>query len=294
MSEEEYTDRNILLHRKYESRETMTPYEEHFFCRCIRFQDIRQYPFCLDEYFRVMYLQKHPQMPQELRSAQEKDEDVYKIMIDSWGKTVNVANHKDHLLNMATAETRKELKALRKSIPIINNFKKSDFFEKRESLLAWTKYRYIIIKNIWVEEFHSVPYKLYLDNQEIIFDEESLAHILSRHFAQTMKQYLSEKSFFTKDFLHTELHKRLEDVFSSIDYNGMYRNQPLGDINFKLNGTIYKIYTEEKDLQIKGKKKVIRRMASFFPLEHPGKLKKLDALYYEYAVEKNLSVFLLK
>jgi hypothetical protein len=293
ISEDEYNEKNRILHEKVNNKQALNKGEEIFFCNCLKFKDLPLYPFCIDEYFRRIFLSKHPLFPKEFDPTKPKDIDVYNIMVSEWFRIMNAPDNEETLINMVGKETRNELKALRKSHPIIQpNFNSKSYISKRTGLIEWSKFRYLMIRDLWTEEFYSSPYKLYLDDRKIIIDQESLAHILSRHYGQTMKTYFTEKSFFTKDILHTEIHTKLEEIFAKIDYSLLLRGQSLNEINIRLNGTIYRIYLEEKKIREKKKEITIVRLSTIFPVENAGMLKKIETQFDEYIIDKELSLFL--
>ena len=144
-----------------------------------------------------------------------------------------------------------------------------------------------MIKDIFDLVIKSDEFKLYLNGQEIIFDYYSLTHILTRHYGHIMKSYETDKSHFTKDVLHEEVHSKLEEIFKLIDDSGFYTHDSVQEINIRLNGTLYKIFT---DYETKGAKKYLR-LNSFFPVDHDKMLDRLKNDFEEKIIAKDLSVF---
>ena len=159
--------------------------------------------------------------------------------------------------------------------------------QRKFKLLEWSKYRYILIKDIFELSIKSNHYKLYLNNQEIIFDYYSLAHILSRYYGHDMKTYKTDKSHFTKDIHHEEVHLRLEEIFKKIDVSAFYTKSSIQEINIRYNSTLYKIYT---DYENRGATKILR-LNTFFPIENQKMLKRLNKEYEEKKIDESYSVF---
>ncbi len=133
----------------------------------------------------------------------------------------------------------------------------------------------------------SNQYKLYLNGHEIIFDYYSLTHILTRHFGHIMKTYETDKSHFTKDVLHEEVHLQLEEIFKQIDNSNFYKNNSVEEVNIRFNGTLYKIFS---DYELNGSTKFLR-LNSFFPTENKLMLDRLKNEFEEKVISESLSVF---
>ncbi len=147
-----------------------------------------------------------------------------------------------------------------------------------------------MIKDVFDLSILSDHYKLYLNGQEIIFDHYSLTHILTRHYGQRMKTYETDKSHFTQDVHHEEVHLQLEKIFKQIDASKLYVNNSIKEVNIRLNGTPYKIFIDE---ETKGGTKFFR-LNSFFPTVNKGMLARLDKEFDEKEIDNNLSIFVRK
>lgn len=145
-----------------------------------------------------------------------------------------------------------------------------------------------MIKDVFELSIKADHYKLSLNKQEIEFDYYSMTHILTRHYGHIMKPYETEKSHFTKDVLHEEIHTAIEEIFRKIDTSGYYNNDSILEINIRLNGTLYKIYN---DYETKGNRKILR-LNTFFPIENQQMLQRLFKEYVEMKIDDSLSVFL--
>jgi len=292
ISDEEYENKNRVLHSKVQNGESLTNEEVAFFCSCLRLEQLIFYPFCLDEYFCKLFILRNEQIPKvlvPLYRATEKDHIYYIGLVSEWNQTVNKRNHSDQLLQVVSAETREELRNLRKRYSIFSRtFSSRDYQARKFKLLEWSKYRYIIIKEIFELSIKADHYKLYLNGQEIIFDYYSFAHILTRHFAHVMKTYETEKSHFTQDVYHKEVHLKLEEIFKEIDISGVYSKSSIEEINIRYNNNLYKIFN---DYEMQGSKKILR-LNSFFPIEEKRMLIRLETEFEEKKISDRLSIFL--
>lgn len=295
LSPEEYENKNRSLHGKIEKGEPLTLEEEAFVCHCLKYENLLNHPFCLDEYFTRTFLARTTNVPKEMYSLKERDNIYYVGLVNEWSKTINKTNHTDPLLQITAVETREELRHLRKGFSIFRDSYR-DYNIRKFRLLEWSKYRYIMIKDIFNLIIKSDEYKLSLNGKEIIFNYFSLTHILTRHFGHVMKTYESDKSHFIKDVHHEEIHLKIEDIFRQIDASNFYINDSIEEVNIRLNGTLYKIYTTNESKHVPGTKDPVpyQRLSTMFPIKHPKMLKRLDEEYEEKVITDTLSVFVKK
>lgn len=262
---EDYDETNRKLHERVKNGETLSREEAYYFCQCIRFDNLLLHPFCLDEYFTRVFIGRSQNIPKELLQLYpltQKDHIYYMGLVREWERTMNKTNHSDQLLQIVASETREELRNLRKKFSIfLRTFSSHDYQIRKFKLLEWSKYRYIMIKDVFELSIKSDHYKLYLNGQEIIFNYYSLVHILTRHFGHVMKPYETDKSHFTKDIHHEEVHLYLEKIFKQIDNSNIYKGNSVEEVNVRLNGTLYKIFT---DYEQNGSTKFLR-LNSFSP-----------------------------
>ncbi len=288
---ENYDETNRKLHERVRNGETLSKEEAYYFCNCIRFDNLLLHPFCLDEYFTRVFIGRGQNIPTDLLQLYpltEKDHIYYAGLVREWEQTINKTNHSDQLLQIVAAETREELRNLRKKFPIVHrNFTSQNYQQRKFKIIEWSKYRYILIKDIFELSIKSDHYKLYLNGQEIIFNYYSLVHILTRHFGRIMKSYESDKSHFTKDVHHEEIHLDLEKIFKLLDDSNIYKNDSVEEVNIKLNGTLYKIFI---DYEQKGSTKFLR-LNSFFPIDNKKMIERLRTQFEEKIINDNLSVF---
>ena len=161
--------------------------------------------------------------------------------------------------------------------------KDQDFFD----LLAWSKFRYVLVRRIFDLDVGGDYYILRLNSKEIRFDYESAMHILSRHFGHGMKTYVSVKDHFYGVFRHDQLHRDFERIFSQIDESGLFAQENVTDISFRFKGEIYKIWSLPIDASGQ-----IFRISTFFPVSSPRILDKLRFEYTEKTINDELSIFI--
>jgi|ERR1035437_80866 hypothetical protein len=294
LTDEEHINKWINIQKKFESNSILTTNEESFFCRHCKFEYLLEYPFCLDQYFQYVYLlklsllfpndeylTKHLHLfPNGYTDLSEKDSDLYKKLVNDWTDDFN----KDSLLKFVKVETKKELKILSREN---SNISILDLEDKKFQILAWSKYRFIMVKKIFEKNIKSNEYKLSLNGQEIVFGYDSLYHIYTGHFGLMMKPYNSQKSHFFKDFPHSEIHSKLENIFIEIDKSKLYSKNAIEAIHLRYNGSIYKIFCKKEVEKINSK----YRLTSFFPVEYEQLLKELKIKFEEKRINNNLSIF---
>lgn len=286
---EDYDNKNRELHAKIDQGEQLTRDEQIFVCNCLRFDNLLLHSFCHDEFFSRAFIFRNHETPEGMYPLKERDHIYYESLVREWGTDVNKTNHTDRLMQVVAKETRDELKILRKKYTAFHRtFSSAEYQRRKFKLIEWSKYRYIMIKDIFELAIKSNQYKLYLNGNEIIFDYHSLTHILTRHFGHIMKTYDTNKSHFTKDILHEEIHLHLERIFRQIDISGYYKNQSVQEVNIRFNGTLYKIFSE---YETNGAIRFLR-LNSFFPTENKLMLERLKQEFDEKIINNSLSIFL--
>ncbi len=285
---EDYDNKNRELHARIDKGEQLTIDEQAFVCHCLRFDNLLLHSFCLDEFYSRSFIFRNSETPPGMYPLKERHHIYYVSLVKEWEKEVFKTNHTNQLIQIAAKETRDELKILRKKYTALHRtFSSAEYQRRKFKLIEWSKYRYIMIKEVFELIIKSDHYKLYLNGQEIIFDYYSLTHILSRHYGHIMKVYETEKSHFTKNIHHEEVHLQLETIFKQIDDSNLYKNNSVEEVNIRFNGTLYKIFS---DFETKDSTKVLR-LNSFFPTENIQMLDRLKNEFEEKVISNNLSVF---
>lgn len=289
LTPEDYNNKNRVLHSRIDKHEELTRQEQAFVCHCLRFDNLLLHTFCLDEFYSRSFIFRNFETPRVMYPLKERDHINYVGLVKEWEKEVFKTNHTDQLMQIATKETRDELKILRKKFTVFHRkFSSAEYQRRKFKLVEWSKYRYILIKKVFELIIKSDHYKLYLNGQEIIFDYYSLTHILTRHYGHIMKLYETDKSHFTKDVHHEEVHSQLEAIFKQIDDSNLYKEDSVEEVNIRFNGTLYKIFS---DYETKGSTKFLR-LNSFFPIENTKMLDRLKNEFEEKEISNSLSVFI--
>ena len=192
LTEEERTRRIEEIETKWAEKKELSEEDKQFACDGLRFEKLLLYPYCVDEFYSRAFLGFYDQLTDMQQIA-------YEGLVREWGTDVNKLNHSDQTLQVTVKETREELKKLSDQFVIANHFYITEEYEQDKFiLLAWSKYRYLIIQRILETEIKGDSYKLYLNGQKILLDQHSLAHIFTMHYGETMKPYITGKTHFTK------------------------------------------------------------------------------------------------
>jgi len=173
---------------------------------------------------------------------------------DEWEKVVAIGNHPEELLQQLCAETREEIKELKKlpeNQKIRSAKERFDYLTKLRSLLLRSKYIYCLALEIF-ELLKPQDFILTINAQTIEFTEYSLIHILNRHYAQIAKQTRSNKSFHGTSVFYKYLSIYLKNVLFEIDQSGYLNGKQIDKIAFKVHGLDYEVYTAIKTKSVRG------------------------------------------
>ncbi|MES2516693.1 MAG: hypothetical protein V4585_01220 [Bacteroidota bacterium] len=196
-----------------------------------------------------------------------------------WHKNFECHNSSE-LLKEAKRECKKmkteEKKEFKKQRLEINIWK---IKEKQLNLF----YKYIYLKGLVIFN-DKTEFILSLLGQNIIFDFESYFHI-HRHFAQSLKPDLLNKSYFGQDFLPDNIVQILSDIFLKISESGseiILLDEDFG-ICFELNQVVYQLWIKKNKIEN------TFRISSLYPVERTSvandfrelhRIKLADNLYY--------------
>lgn len=277
--EEMATTRNVI-EQKLASDQELSIEEIWFMGDHVELDHLPNYPQCLDMYYRKLYILFTEGMLHGTHLVN------FQMLVTNWLDHLE-ANYKAGSIGEASQkETKIELESVEKKWQDKRVTSEDEKDEDLFDLMAWSKFRYVLVRKIFDLQIKADYYSLTLDGNEIRFDYESAMHILTRHFGHGMKPYPSPKDHFYGVFRHDELHKDFENIFREIDKSGLYGGNNLRDINFKSKDVLYKIWA----IPVKEVEKAYR-ISTFFPVSSKKLLDKLDTSYQEIKVNKELSVF---
>jgi hypothetical protein len=160
-------------------------------------------------------------------------------------------------------------------------FEKDTWAIKEKQLVLF--YKYVYLKGLIIFN-NKTEFSLSLLGQNVIFDFESYCHI-QRHFAQSLKPDLLNKSYIRKDFLPDNIIQILSDIFLKIsesDSKIILLDEDFG-ICFELNQVVYQLWL------IKNKSENTFRISNLYPVERTSvgndfrelhRIKLADNLYY--------------
>lgn len=275
----------LLIEGKLDKGLPLTKEEQYFFCNNIHWEIRSTDPLCEDVFYHDAFIyRKEPTFGPYKVEYTPDNERRFRQLVDDWGKLMTMTGHTDTLMQSEHKELNKELKALNKQFKSSDPEYNDTFFK----LIAWSKFRFLLIKKIFEFGIKGDSYRLSLNGQEIFFDYESCNHILARHFGHGMKPYASGKDHFYGVFRHTHLHLDFEQIFKAIDESGLYVKDSILDITFRYKGEVYKMYI----VQEKGSTK--KRISTFFPVSDPSILNALASDYIEKRINNELSIFVKK
>ena len=313
---EELRTRKIfeVLKEKAIKQEELTEQEKEFFCLGVKISTRNDGTWedyaCCDNYkFKNLYLTYFRDLTGGSSFSKVNGMTIYKVepneaqqdlqylyhKSDEWDLVVQKANHNRQLLQQISVETRNDLRNLANLPEFANDpFIKGSFkyIFKRRAILLQSKYIYCIALEIF-EKLKPADLLLEINSTQIEFNEFSLIHILSRHFAEIAKQFNTNKSFHSEDFKPRILSVQLKEILRDIDASKLLAGKSIAKIGFQKNRIDYVIYTSEKEKSIKGNKGniVYRRLDTFFPVSDTIEYNNLISTCELISINQTLSVY---
>lgn len=304
------------LKEKAMKRETLSEYEKEFFCLHVKVSllndgNIEDYVCCDNYIFKFLYLAYFRDLTGRSAFYKYKGTTIYKVepsevqqdlnylhgKSEEWDIIVQKTKHTDQLLQQLTIETRNEIKHLDHQPEFYNDRNAKGSFKyifKRKSIILHSKYIYCIALEIF-EALKPDDLILNINSTVIEFNEYSLVHILNRHFASTIKQYDTKKSFHNMDFKPRILSVQLKVILFEIDKSELLATKTIDKIGFQFNGTDYLLWTSEKTKSVRGKGNIFyRRIDSFYPVLDMEEKNKLVANYNLIKLSESLSAYVAK
>ena len=168
---EEYAEKNIELHAKYSDNVELNTEEVDFFCACTKFENLLDFPMCTDEYFKRIFLASRANYPRDFINITDKDRVYYEGFVKEWDLIISKKDHSNELLQITAKETRQELKNFRKNYSFQDNYSWDKYIQGKNTIIEWSKYRYIFIKKIFDIKIKASEFDLILNkcDEEDIF-----------------------------------------------------------------------------------------------------------------------------
>lgn len=288
--------------------------EKDFFCTCLKLSDFddgnpQDFITCNDFIFKELYLTYfHSNLSGPFYKAKkgrlievtehEKVKDFRTLMIisDQWYKQIEIENHKELVLQELSIETRRDLKNLDLRYSGLNKIfkkQKDDYRLKKDKIILQSKFIYLLVKSV-IENNDSEDFEIPFSNKIIEFNIYSLIHIVSRHYAEPIKDN-PEKTYHYNHFYPTELHVDLKNILIKIDNLNLIDINNVDNICFEFKDIIYKLWIQKRFKQVKGMGNVqIYRIQTFYPIYSEGEINNLKENYNEIAINEDLNVFINK
>jgi DNA-binding ferritin-like protein (Dps family) len=273
------------LKDKVSKGETLSEHEKEFFCMGIKYQngenEAKTYSECENVKFKFLYLVYYTDLSGGLKyhkpvNGKIKEVEPGEVQEDlkylnqknnEWEPVIAKNNHTEQLLQQLAKETREHIKEFDKLPEYKNIFSKGKkYLFKRKAIILHSKYIYC--KALENFERLNPDDKIYeIDGKQIEFNEYSMVHILSRHYAQSAKQYKTNKSFHIKDFDYRTISIDLKNIIKKIDESNLYSGKSIKKIPIQFKGIDYLIWTEQKTKPVIGQGNVsFIRLQSFYPV----------------------------
>lgn len=196
---------------------------------------------------------------------------------EKWNEIIEVETHQNQLLAAVVKECKymreKEKKAYKKQ-----QLESSSWRTIERQLVLFYKYAYL--KGQITFKFKT-EFLLPLLGKVIVFDFESYFHI-QRHFAQSLKPDLLNKSYFKQDFLPDNIVGMLSDIFNKVSESNskiIFLEDGFG-IFSELNQIVYQLWIK------KSTDTNIFRIVSLYPFERNDYTKSTQV-----RINENLSYF---
>ncbi|MDN3586117.1 hypothetical protein QWY86_05525 [Pedobacter aquatilis] len=281
---------------KLEQGEQPDPFEVEIFCTSIT-RDIRhQFTFC-DEYrFRDYYFRNldYRPVPEHLKMSESDHQQLDEFAQDWYERVVLVTNHSSQTLQHIAKEAIGEIKRM------LPEFSRNGFLVKNR--LYQHKLKKIMLMSRYIH--FKIVYDYFLGMKrpeiiipskfgEVIFNDVSLSHIYTRHYAAGEKQYQPDQSFFGPDIHFNSVHRIILLVLGWITKNNIDITQPVNKaISFRFKNEYYQLYLDRTYIQRKGHKGNIHilRVASLFPVNDQTILDHIATLV-PHVVSKDLTLF---
>jgi hypothetical protein len=220
---------------------------------------------------------------------EEKKGDVIRLneYYNEWNKKFAINNHKDQILNLVINEVNLDLKEI-DSLLANGKLDKLDYDYRRKATILRSKYLYLRVTGVF-EDLKRNEVIINFHDKIIEINPWSMVHVLNRHYAESVKQYDSGKSFHSDQNLKFfEDPEQLKVIIEKLATNSQTESCGIEYLPFKLNGIFYLVHAGQHEKHIKGSKIMYNRLETFYPVEDPIELKKIQTDYDEVIIDANL------
>lgn len=292
------------IFNKAKNNESLTEVEKEILCRQLQYSHGSQPPFdvaavCANYNFKFLYLVYFKDLtggsvylkPGNIQvpvSVAQTELAYLKDAANIWQNLINQPGVSHELIVQSKKEADFAIEGLKKSPDFANGiaFGGSNRFQyKKMAIYLHSKFIYLLAKEIF-ESFDPNDLRLNIDGKVIVINEYSIIHIVSRHYAEIIKQYDTGKSYHKIEFQPRILNKKLKEIFNLIDIAGGLNQHYLNSINFMYKGQIYRAYTTDS----KNNTDTIK-LSTFFPVDNLVILEELKNKYHLVNINSDLSFY---
>ena len=293
------------------NNEIISEHEADFFCSCVKISllndgKIEDYSCCSNYKFVSLYLDYYRDLSGQGRYKKlnrqslytpgtyeiKKDISYLNGVKNDWLSVISKTDHSNVLLKHISKEAREDLKSIEINRgKLLFRKEKEKYALDKLKVILQSKYIYCLALKIY-EMYSFDDFRINLNGHLIEFNEYSIIHILSRHFAETTKPSTG-KSFHNEVFIPNQLNLQLKSIFEIIDNSKIYTSQPINKIAFKYKNVDYLIWVNERTKQLTGVGNVIyNRLESFYPIEKIKDKNDLRDNYTLSQINDEISVYL--
>jgi len=292
-----------VLVNKVEKDEEISLAEQQFVCGIVEMlkdennivaYDIHKKTSCKDYLFKNRYLLYHQDLNGHKKvinydgeiSFEKKKKDVAFLEKEyqEWDSFSKNKLSGSELINYVAQETNYQLKELDKYCDRLNigsNLKKY----LKKSIVLHGKYIFLLVKEFY-QELGDKEEIIIVNDQKILIDAFTYVHTMFRHFAESIKEHQSGKSYHFDENIGfkiiPEFLSKILDCYKNIPESKAFNNK---NLFIKFNGQIYALWFKlfSKYLKEQGQVKYFR-LQTFYPVKNQSDL---DGLVNHKEVKTN-------
>ncbi|WP_424495371.1 hypothetical protein [Salinimicrobium sp. GXAS 041] len=312
-SEEEQTrTRKIFekLRDRAKGGKTLLEREKEFFCLCLKLSDYEDdgkpedFEVCNDFRFKQLYL---TYFSSGLKSDEVYKADkgkVYLVPLNErikdlkyltsiqkiWLKEIEKTNHTDQILQLLAAETRQDLKRIKKEAgTLFFRKQKEQYAFKKEKQILHSKFLYLLVKKT-IQNHDESDFNFTFMAKNVEIDAYSLIHIINRHYAEVIKDN-PQKTYHIEDFDPELLHIKLKDILKEIEEKSIPIKNP-EKFAFRYKNVDYRIWIKKRVKYEKGIGKIeFYRLETFYPIADKSEIEDLNNNYDLVEVSPELQTY---